>query len=118
MIVVDDTRPTTYQSSLADRDDFFAVRSYLQSEDQQWMGDVYKLVFFVETFFPSLSYQTITNNHGQTLFWRARREAVPRASVREVDDLTFETMVRQQGRRCDPPGSRWPSSGLRADFGL
>lgn len=95
VILIDDTRPTTYQSSLPDHDDFVAVRSYFGSTGQQWMGDVWKLVFFIETFFPSLSYRTITNNHGQTLVWRARREAVPRGSVGEVDGLEFEHMVRQ-----------------------
>jgi hypothetical protein len=50
-------------------------------KDTSWMGDVYKLVFFVETFFQQFSYATILNNHGQLVLWRQRRaRVVPRAN--------------------------------------
>ncbi len=117
VIVIDDTRPPTYLASMADRESFFTVRSWLGSTDQRWMGDVYKVVFFVESFFPSLSYRTIVNNHGQTVLWRGRRDPAPRPSVGEVDDLDFEQFVLHEDR-LRPARFGEIVSELRADLRL
>lgn len=93
VVVVDDTRPPTYLASLPDRDNFFAVRRWMGIDDQRWMGDVVKVVWFVEAFCPQLSFRTISNNHGQTVLWRHRRAEVPQRSMGEVDGLTFERLV-------------------------
>lgn len=95
VIVIDDTHPPTHLASIADREHYFTMRSYLASEDRCWMGDVYKLVWFVETFMPHLTYRTIANNHGQTVLWRTRRAAgsYPQRTLREIADLDFEQMV-------------------------
>lgn len=93
VVVVDDTHPPTHLTSLPDRDEYFAVRDYLGETDKRWMGDIYKLVWFVQTFCPHLSYRTIADNHGQTVIWRKRRADVPQRTLREVADLTFEQMV-------------------------
>jgi hypothetical protein len=80
VIVIDDVRPNSYPASLPVPADVRATRALLKVEkDQSWMGDVYKLVFFVETFFQQFSYATIQNNHGQMVMWRQRRaKVVPR----------------------------------------
>jgi hypothetical protein len=96
VVVVDDTHPPTHLCALPDRDAYFAVRDYLGESDKRWMGDIYKLVWFVQTFCPHLTYRTIADNHGQTVFWRTPRADVPQRSLREVADLTFEQMVVDQ----------------------
>lgn len=93
VVVVDDTRPPTHLTSLPDREEYFAVRDYTGESDKRWMGDIYKLVWFVETFCPHLTYRTIADNHGQTVLWRKPRTDYPRRSLRQVADLTFEQMV-------------------------
>jgi hypothetical protein len=39
------------------------------------MGDVYRLVFFVEQYLPLFKYATVSENHGQTVMWRGQRPA-------------------------------------------
>lgn len=96
VIVIDDVRPPTYLASLPDRDNFFTVRTWLGSTDQAWMGDVYKLVHFMDTFFPQLTFRTIENNHGQAVVWRQRRTSVTDRTVAETGLLTFEEFVLEQ----------------------
>lgn len=96
VIVVDDTHPPTHLSSLPDRDHYSAVRSYIGETDKRWMGDIFKLVWFVETFCPHLTYRTIADNHGQTVLWRKPRTDVPQRSLGQIADLGFEQMVCQE----------------------
>ncbi len=93
VIVIDDTRPPTHLASLPDREEFFALRRWSGSTDKRWMGDVFKLVWFVETFCPNLTFRTIVNNHGQTVLWRQRRSEVPQRTLGEIADLSFERVV-------------------------
>lgn len=117
VIVVDDTRPPTYLASLPDRDNFFTVRRWLRTTDQRWMGDVFKLVYFIDTFCPGLSYATIANNHGQTVIWRKRRTEVTQRTMAEIAGLTFEQLVLSEDvLRLAPFGKIRPR--LRADLGL
>ena len=118
VIVVDDVRPPTYLASLPDRQNFFTVRSAIgRDEDKAWMGDVYRLVYFIETFFQQLSFRVIANNHGQAVIWRQRREAVPDRSVAEVGELSCEEMVlTQDSLRLAPFGDIVRE--LRAALGL
>ncbi len=118
VIVIDDTRPPTYLASLPDRQNFFTVRTWLgEDEKKAWMGDVYRLVYFIETFCPHLSYRTITDNHGQTVVWRTRRAEVPQRTVRDVAELSFEQLVLTEDALR--PASYDDIHGeLRADLGL
>lgn len=117
VIVIDDTRPPTYLASIPGREDFFRVREYLGTTAQAWMGDVYRLVWFLETFCPHLSYGTILDNHGQTVVWRQRRTDYPQRSLAEVAGLTFEDMVREEEvLRLEPFGRI--RTRLRQDLGL
>ena len=118
VIVIDDTRPPTYLASLPDRQNYFTVRSWLGVDDQKaWMGDIYRLVYFIETFCPHLSYRTIGDNHGQTVVWRTRRASVPERGLREVAELTFEQLVLTQDALRVAPYDEIHAE-LRADLGL
>lgn len=117
VIVIDDTRPPTYLASLPGRQNFFEVRSWLGVDDQKaWMGDVYRLVYFIETFCPHLSFATIADNHGQTVVWRSRRSDVPERTLREVSELSFEDLVLQHDHLRLAPFADILTR-LRADLG-
>lgn len=117
VIVIDDTHPPSYLASLADRENYFVVRNWLGEEKKAWMGDVYRLVYFIETFCPHLSYRTISDNHGQTVVWRTRRASVPERGLREVAETTFEQMVvTEESLRVAPYDEI--HAELRADLGL
>ena len=99
VIIIDDVLPTTYSSSLPRVEDVLLVRHHRSSEaaDEAWMGDVYRLVFFVAIFMQGWQYATIAENHGQLVMWRGIREAVPypQATVASIGDMDFATMLRQ-----------------------
>lgn len=118
VIVIDDTRPPTYLSSLPDRKSFDTVRASLDLVSQKaWMGDVYRLVYFIETFCPHLSFATVSDNHGQTVVWRSRRADVPERSLREVAELSFEDLVLQADHLRLTPYAEILAT-VRADLGL
>jgi SAM-dependent methyltransferase len=96
VVVVDDTHPPTHMAAINDLDHYVRMRDYLGSDDRRWMGDVFKLVWFVEAFMPHLTYRTIANNHGQTVLWRSRRADYPRRTLQQVAHLTFEQMVVEE----------------------
>lgn len=95
VIVVDDVVPSSFSASLPDLSDVLFVRSVMPSEqDMSYMGDVYKLVFFVQTFMQSWSYATIAENHGQLVMWRQNRREVPERTVEAVGRMDLVSMFR------------------------
>jgi hypothetical protein len=60
------------------------------SEDQTWMGDVFKLVAFIDSFCPQFSCFT-TEGHGQTVVLPIPRSDVARrfSSLDEISSLTY-----------------------------
>lgn len=96
VIVVDDVVPSSYSASLPSLADVEFVRTVMPTEtDLSYMGDVYRVVFFVQTFMQSWSYATIGENHGQLVMWRGKRETVPYRTVEAVSRMDLVTMFRQ-----------------------
>lgn len=93
VIVIDDVRPRSYASSLPDLETVAALRQALNLTEKAWMGDVYRLVFFIETFFQQISYHTVTETHGQLVAWRGRRESLAERRLEEVGRLPYESIV-------------------------
>lgn len=96
VILIDDVRPSSYHASLPDHANYLAVHKYVKGGAFAWMGDVYKLVWFIDTFYQSLSYATVANNHGQAVVWRERREFVTERSVTEIGQLAFDSFVLER----------------------
>jgi hypothetical protein len=84
VIIIDDAIPSSYPASLANRQDFFKMKEALSIKKGAWMGDVFRLIFFIETFMQSFSYRITSDNHGQIVLWRARRAAVKSRTIAEV----------------------------------
>lgn len=96
VIVIDDVLPSTYLAAMSDFDDHRRLRRALKIHDVAWMGDVYRLVFFIEAFFQQITYRTVAENHGQLIAWRSRRAAVAERSVEEVARLGYERSVLER----------------------
>jgi hypothetical protein len=92
IIVIDDVYPTSYHSSLPDTRSAQAVKRALKSEDKNWMGDVYKLTFFIDTFMQQLTYRMVENNHGQLVVWKKTRPRVQERSLEYVARAPFESI--------------------------
>jgi hypothetical protein len=99
VLVIDDVLPTTYSSSLPSVDDVLLIRSHRPPEaaDESWMGDIYRLVFFVESLMQGYSYATVKENHGQLVMWRAQRKSVlnPAQTLTQIGSLDFANMLRR-----------------------
>ena len=104
VIVIDDVVPESYHASLRDTSDLALVRSFLAQRDprlltdQAWMGDVFKLPFFIQSFMQQFSYATVSDNHGQTVVWRRARAAaqVGAYALGDVGRLEFKDFVRDR----------------------
>ncbi|WDF72763.1 class I SAM-dependent methyltransferase [Novosphingobium sp. KACC 22771] len=95
-IIVDDVRPSSYHASLPSMDEFFLVRAGLGDDYPAWMGDVYRLVFFIRDYLASFSYATVQENHGQTVLWRATRALTQQpADVATVAAFEFKEVHLQ-----------------------
>jgi len=55
------------------------------------MGDVYKVVFFVDAFLQQFRYATIQENHGQLVMWRhtGARSGTTKRSMSEITNLAI-----------------------------
>ncbi len=97
MIVIDDVVPNSYAASLPDQLDAIRVKDYLKSDDDSWMGDTFKLVFFIETFFPSFQLRTIADNHGQAVVWRSPtiRATFQEATVKQIAETSFLDVITE-----------------------
>ena len=105
MIIVDDILPSSYPASIPDLATAERLKMALSPTDPDlsWMGDVYRLVFFIETFFQQCSYACVVENHGQLVVWRTPRPGgeVPHRSVASVAALPFEVTALAR------PSFRW-----------
>jgi hypothetical protein len=96
-IIIDDIVPNSYQSGLPDQLDSMKLKRFIGDADNSWMGDTYKLVFFIEAFFPTFELRTIADNHGQGVVWRANpvRGDIKTYSAKEIANLQFLDVVKQ-----------------------
>ena len=92
-IVIDDVKPVTALAAIPDRATFARVRAYLGSRHKAWMGDVYKVVWFIDTFLQQLSWRTVKENHGQAVVWQKRRSRVRPRTIQAVGLQSFEQFV-------------------------
>lgn len=95
VIVIDDVVPNSYHASLPDIMTSLKLRNWVGSTDQSWMGDVYRLVFFIQSFFQQYRHATVVENHGQLVVWKDRRRPadVAHRRVEEIGSLPFENIV-------------------------
>jgi hypothetical protein len=89
--LIDDTVPTSAIAADPDLDRVRRVRGLLgQDEDQTWMGDVFKVVAFIDSFLPQFTCLT-TEGHGQTFVLPVPRpDSKPRFnSPEEINKLDY-----------------------------
>ncbi len=104
VVIVDDILPLSFHASLPSLDEAFQVRDHLAisqpslTGDNTWMGDVYKVAFFVETFMQQLSYATVSENHGQLILWQSPRpvQGIAPRTMLNVAMLNFTDTILQR----------------------
>ena len=95
VIVIDDILPPSYHASLPGASRSIRLRWALRDSYTSWMGDVYRLAFFIDTFLQAFTTATVG---GQMLVWRGRRppEALAQRTLEEVGRMPFEETVFQR----------------------
>ncbi|MER2264568.1 class I SAM-dependent methyltransferase [Methylobacterium oxalidis] len=94
----DDTVPNDNFSALPDQERCYRLRRALGNGDWAWMGDVFKVVYFIRSMMKFYHFRTF-GGHGQTVVWRDpkqydEREATPLARIGEMPYEDFvETYV-------------------------
>jgi hypothetical protein len=111
VILIDDTVPSDEVASLPDLDESNKLRLEAEGRTGNWMGDVWKLVVYVENYLPELDFRTIVGRgYGQTLVWRrqfGQEIAEPAGDERNavVAGLRYADMFKDgipvQFRPCD-----------------
>src|ERR1017187_1558306 len=91
VILIDDTVPEDEAAAIPDLDATIAKRRETGSTRTFWMGDVWKLVFYLDRFVPELDFRTIVGSgNEQTLVWRRQRgEAIVEQPGNELGELNY-----------------------------
>ena len=98
VIVIDDVLPDTYSASLS-QTDCSEFRARTGELFNSWMGDVFKVVYFVSSFMQQFDYRTIANNHGQLVMWRGVRPEFDLSglSLSEISGASYlDTILRRE----------------------
>lgn len=95
VIVLDDMLPSSYHASLANGAHAIQLRVHLRDPDLSWMGDVYRLAFFIDSFLQQFSVATVG---GQMLMWRAPRspERIGQRTIEQVGRMPFEATILER----------------------
>ena len=96
VIVIDDVLPSNHAASLKHIGEWQRLRAADPRLPDAWMGDVYRLAYFIAAFLPDWSYATVAENHGQLVMWRGARGVVAR-TVEEVARIPYEDTVLDRG---------------------
>lgn len=94
--LIDDVMPSDYFSSLPDQHGALQARkASTGSFDRAWHGDVYKVVWLISQFHPSIDFVTIVESgNPQLLAWYAERDWEPAPlSLQEISSLSFADVV-------------------------
>jgi hypothetical protein len=91
VILIDDTVPLDEDAALPDQSETIARRLASGSKLSSWMGDVWKLVVYIDRYLPQLDFRTIVGSGNvQTLVWRRRYgEAIIEQSDAELESLSY-----------------------------
>jgi len=95
-IVIDDVLPVSYGASLRDVEDSAKFRRMAPgpTAPKAWMGDVFKLVFWIRDYLLDWDYATVSDNHGQLVLWRgARTHEVPPLDMEAICRLEYKDVV-------------------------
>lgn len=99
VIVIDDVVPDSYYSSLRDQSLANRLKVGLGLKDKSWMGDVYKVVPIIETFFQQYSYALPLEIPKCLVVWPQARppSAVTHRTISDVARFEFENTVLSPG---------------------
>lgn len=93
VIIIDDVWPSSFVAAIRDLDQHKLVRECLNEQSPAWMGDVFKLLYFIDTFMQQFTLRIINDNFGQAVMWRQRRQTVCDRTLLDVSMKTFTNLI-------------------------
>lgn len=98
VIILDDIIPDSYPASLRSEQQCYYFRQSLGDTSTHWMGDVYKLAFFINAYMLNWSYGTVAETHGQLVMWRQPRVSSELSSslLAEIYNKSYVDAVLQK----------------------
>jgi len=88
VIIIDDVSPSNYIEAIADPALVPRVREGLGKPGSAWQGDVYRLMFFIESFFGFFDFHLVQETRAQLICWRRRlARDLASAYARKVSDV-------------------------------
>ncbi|KKC27604.1 class I SAM-dependent methyltransferase [Sphingomonas sp. SRS2] len=89
-IVVDDVLPSSYAASLPSYERSIALRQETGNRKNHWMGDVYRLVFFIRDYLPAWRYATVGSGpFHRLILWQSPRRLGPTRTVEQISRLSY-----------------------------
>ena len=97
--IIDDTVPNDQYAALPDERECFRFRHATGNMDWSWMGDVYKVVFFIGSLMKDFEFYTFAG-HGQTVLWRPPSSPASRTSIplEEITGLSWNGMLEHMSK--------------------
>lgn len=96
--LIDDVLPVDVYSAWPNAAESLSFRQRGGGEGSAWHGDVFKLIFMIHDFFPTLSYRTIVGRgNPQAVVWKAPREPfVPLfKTVEAIERLDYFDLLKK-----------------------
>lgn len=102
VIVIDDVIPVNEEAALPDQAACYEIRERDGNPSKAWMGDVFRLLYFIDTFMPSWTFEIVSQNHGQAILWRESRADIQERSLGVVAGKTFNDLIADMPRPPRP----------------
>ena len=96
IIIIDDVGPNSYASSLPRMEDTHRLKIMLGDPDLAWMGDVYRLVYFIDTFMQRYTYASPIGGNPQLVMWRQTRASTQERTLQQVGCVDFMSFMMEQ----------------------
>ncbi|MGB0262098.1 MAG: class I SAM-dependent methyltransferase [Henriciella sp.] len=87
VMIIDDIWPSSYIAAIRDLETHRRLRSKLKIQNPSWMGDVFKLLYFIDSFMQQFTMRLISDTNGQAILWRQPKPVTG-------DDLLLEISLK------------------------
>jgi hypothetical protein len=120
--LIDDVLPVDVYSAWPIASEARTFRAKAGGDSKAWHGDVYKLMFVIHDFFPTLTYVTmVTTGNPQAMVWKTpRKDFAPiLGSLEAIERLTYFDLLKRDkvlNKMSEEEGFQFMFASLRGNF--
>lgn len=105
VIIIDDVWPNSFVAAVRSLQVNQDIRKLHGIDDPAWMGDVFKLLYFIEVFMQPFSYYIVEENYGQAVLWRQKRKQMRDIDLSELAAKSFTDLLTDGWFQATPMNS-------------